>query len=163
MFKGNQVFNCIYVVQSSDASMNFIFLQKSQDKADTNRKDLDQMILMTLKTLETEKFTQIDQLWVPAFCAENENKSISDLEGFSLSPDNSLMVANAQQKTSVEFFTAPESDGTPKITPDYPKEANIKVIDNDFLFVAVHNSLEESLELPLFVSEVSRNQNWKKL
>ena len=48
------------------------------------------------------------------------------------------------------------SDGTPTITPDYPIDANIKVIEESFLFVGVHNSLEDSLELPLLVAEVER-------
>ena len=121
------------------------------------------MILMPLKALELEQFNQIDQLWVPAFKVETQQKQVSELEGFSISSDNSLRIASARQNTSVEFFTAPASDGTPKITPDYPADANIKVIDDSFLFVAVHNSLEDSLELPLLVAEVERQIHWKKL
>ena len=49
------------------------------------------------------------------------------------------------------------------ITPDYPAEANIKIIDDSFLFAVVHNSLEDSLELPLLVAEVERQLHWKKL
>ena len=62
---------------------------------------------------------------MPAFKVETDQSTITDLEGFSISSDNSLLVANARQKTNVELFTAPASDGTPSITPDYPKDANI--------------------------------------
>ena len=60
MFKGNKLFKNIYVAQSSDASMNFIFMVKAPESDDTSRKDLDQMILMTLKALELEQFNQVD-------------------------------------------------------------------------------------------------------
>ena len=96
-------------------------------------------------------------MYVPAFKVETQQDNVNELEGFSISSDNSLQVANARQKTTIEFFTAPAGDGTPKITPDYPADANIKVIDDSFIFVTVHNSLEESLELPLLVAEVERH------
>ena len=50
------MFKNIYVAQNSDSSMNFIFMVKASESDDTSRKDLDQMILMTLKALEMEKF-----------------------------------------------------------------------------------------------------------
>lgn len=50
------MFKNIYVVSSHDGSMNFIFMTKTPEQDDASRKDLDQMILMTLKALELEKF-----------------------------------------------------------------------------------------------------------
>lgn len=54
------MFKNIYVAQSADGSMNFIFMVKTPESDDTSRKDLDQMILMTLKALELEQFNQVD-------------------------------------------------------------------------------------------------------
>ena len=57
----------------------------------------------------------------------------------------------------------PASDGTPQTTPDYPEEASVSVIAESFIFAAVNTCLEESLELPLFVTEIDKLKHWKKL
>ena len=56
MFQGNKMYKNIYVAQSHDGTMNFIFMVKAPERDDASRKDLEQMILITLKALELEKF-----------------------------------------------------------------------------------------------------------
>ena len=118
------------------------------------------MIMMTLKALEAQKFDQVDQLWVPTFRVDTDQSQVNEVEGLGLSSDNN--VVNVRQKSTIEFFTQPASDGTPEYSPDYPTDANIEVIADSFVFVAVNSFLEESIEMPLFIVDIDRQKHWKR-
>jgi hypothetical protein len=63
----------------------------------------------------------------------------------------------------LDFYTIPESDGTPDIEPSYPDPSTTEIITDDFIFVATDQTVDELLEMPLLVTYVDRNTHWKSL
>lgn len=79
----HKTFKEIYVAQSCDGNVNFMFMVKASQGVETDR----QTVMTTLKALEALKFEQVDQLWVPAFRVEAANDSASEVEGIEVGKD----------------------------------------------------------------------------
>ena len=92
-------------------------------------------------------------------------QSVNAIEGLTLSKkaDDRCTIANVQQDVSLDFYAPPESDGTPLTDPSFPTDKKTVAITEDFVFVATHISLEESIEMPLLVAHVDRATHWKTL
>jgi len=108
----------------------------------------------------------LDYLWVPAFALEQAVPHVTQLEGIQLTKDDpNSFVNDASQVCSAEVFCLPESDGTPRVTPDYPALAADKmaIVESSFIFVANQVSLDESIELPLAIMHVDKSAHWKRL
>ena len=56
----------------------------------------------------------------------------------------------------LDFYTLPESDGTPLVEPSYPDESKTAIVQDDFIFVVSHSQVEETLEMPLFIASIDR-------
>ena len=98
---------------------------------------------------------------MPTFRVEAANDSCAEVQGLEVGEN--ARIVEVRQSATIEFFTLPASEGTPVTTPDYPADASISVITESFVFAAVNTSLEESLELPLYVTDVDKLKHWKKL
>lgn len=115
------------------------------------------------KNVPQEKFVEIDSLWVPAFVGKKSVTNASGVAGLQLRKgDKASFVAQAEQECTVELFTAPSSDGTPVISPDYPDGQKVGLVEDSFVFIANQISLDESLEMPLAVIHVDRSL-WRSL
>lgn len=134
-----------------------MFMTKADEAVQTDS----QKVMSTMKAMESQEFEQVDQLWVPAFRVEAANDSCGEVQGLEVGEN--ARIVEVRQSATIEFFTLPASEGTPVTTPDYPADASISVITDSFVFAAVNTSLEESLELPLYVTDVDKLKHWKKL
>ena len=119
-------------------------------------------LFLSLQSLEREKFDTPEHLFIPSFKLKIEHKKVPEIEGLVLSKneENESKILNVNQQIELEFFTAPESEGTPAISPN-PDQYPTEIIEDDFIIVVTHNSFEESLEMPLIMAHIDRTPHWQ--
>ena len=97
---------------------------------------------------------------MPNFRVEDTIENVGALEELQLDKDDSdSFISSVKQNLSFELFTLPETDGSPLISFD-DQDQNCGIIDESFVLVVNHVSLDETLGMPLAIVHVDRELHW---
>ena len=154
-------FKQIIVIQAQDSELSFIILEKSSTYQTQTEVQIE--TVMKKHLMRDNDFTSIDCLYTPAFQCFRPIPAINAFQDLQVDKtDRTSFINNMHQTCSVEFYSAPISDGTPMLEPKASANG-CGLIENSFVFVTVTSQLNKTLEMPLAIVHVEKDKDWKRL
>lgn len=107
-------------------------------------------VLKALKEMQDPQ--PVQDLWLPLFTLQVE------LESDYLANLTVPCLPTLTQQLQMQLFSAPQSDGSPNLTPDI----NSVVVNENFVVAITNSAVSDAFEMPLVVARVNQTM-WKQL
>jgi len=141
----------LIIIPTDDASISsFIIVPESFENFDSNG-NLFAAVSDILKNSKIEESTFTD-VWIPGFKIEVKNNYMKWLEDIA---PKSQYHTEAYESSFLELYAPKPNKGMLKIKPQH----NSFVINKPFIFGLLHETIDETLEIPLMMTKVYQD-NW---
>ena len=131
----------VYIVATEDPQYSVFFIPARVDDAFSYASAM-------LRNIESNGESQ--EIWVPSFCVEAE-KSVGGVQGSNM---DGRVVGKCVESYRFKLNSAMHPMGSLAIVP----EDGALVLREDFVFGMIHHKVDEEIEVPLFVVQITKDE-----
>lgn len=132
-----------YIVPTEDPNFSCFFIP-TNDREGAMAFNTAKEVLSRIERVEDTK----EEIWIPSFVVNQENK----LGELINSKVGELNITSCSEIVNLKFLSPLHPKGSLLTQP----EANVIILDSNFIFGIMHNKVDEELEVPFFVTYVTR-------